>query len=44
MREGTLRFVEDRAEGLENAPALFEKLMNGANMGKAVVAVAPERA
>lgn len=42
MRDGRLRFVEDRAEGLEQAPALFEKLMNGANVGKAVVAVGAE--
>ncbi len=37
-----VKFVEDRVDGLENAPALFEKLMNGANIGKSVVAVAPE--
>jgi len=39
-----LKFAEDRAEGLENAPALFERLMNGQNRGKAVVTVAPEQA
>lgn len=39
---GKLNFAEDRAEGLENAPALFERLMDGRNIGKAVVAVAPE--
>lgn len=37
-----LRFVEDRADGLENAPALFEKLMSGANIGKSIVVVAAE--
>ncbi|MEO0981034.1 MAG: NADP-dependent oxidoreductase [Pseudomonadota bacterium] len=44
IADGRLKFVEDRAEGLEAAPALFEKLMDGRNRGKAVVAVAPERA
>jgi NADPH-dependent curcumin reductase CurA len=36
----TLRFVEDRVTGLENAPMLFGKLMRGENVGKAVVTVA----
>jgi NADPH-dependent curcumin reductase len=35
----TLKFAEDRAVGLENAPALFERLLDGANVGKAVVTV-----
>ncbi len=39
---GTLNVAEDRAEGLEAAPALFERLMRGQNIGKAVVSVAPE--
>jgi NADPH-dependent curcumin reductase len=34
-----LRYVEDRVDGLENAPMLFEKLMRGENIGKAVVTV-----
>jgi NADPH-dependent curcumin reductase len=38
-----VRFVEDRAVGLENAPQLFEKLMNGENIGKSVVVVAAEQ-
>ncbi len=42
VRAGQLRIAEDRAEGLENAPALFERLMNGASVGKAVVSVSPE--
>ncbi len=42
IANGQLKFAEDRADGLENAPALFEKLMNGQNKGKAVVSVAPE--
>ena len=37
-----LRYIEDRRDGLENAPALMERLMNGANVGKAIVAVNPD--
>lgn len=44
IQSGDLRFAEDRAVGLENAPALFEKLMDGRNVGKAVVQVAAEQA
>jgi NADPH-dependent curcumin reductase CurA len=44
IREGRLAVREDRASGLENAPALFERLMRGENVGKAIVAVGPERA
>lgn len=43
IASGRLKFAEDRADGLENAPALFERLMNGKNKGKAVVTVAPEQ-
>jgi len=43
IANGQLKFAEDRADGLENAPALFERLMNGKNRGKAVVSVAPEQ-
>ncbi|MCG8442888.1 MAG: NADP-dependent oxidoreductase [Caulobacterales bacterium] len=43
VAEGRLRFAEDRREGLESAPALMERLMNGANVGKAVVTVSPEQ-
>ncbi len=43
-RAGRLKVKEDRAEGLENAPAHFLKLMRGENIGKAIVAVGPERA
>lgn len=42
VSSGQMRCVEDRAEGLESAPAHFEKLMNGANIGKSLVVVAPE--
>ncbi len=44
MREGRLKIKEDRADGLENAPAHFLKLMRGENIGKAIVAVGPEKA
>ncbi|MEM8920540.1 MAG: NADP-dependent oxidoreductase, partial [Pseudomonadota bacterium] len=43
VTSGSLKFVEDRMDGLETAPALFEKLMNGQNMGKCVVGVASEQ-
>ncbi|MFN3959032.1 MAG: zinc-binding dehydrogenase [Parvularculaceae bacterium] len=39
IREGRLAVTEDRVEGLENAPGLFEKLMRGENVGKAIVRV-----
>lgn len=42
VASGQIAFAEDRVDGLENAPALFEKLMDGQNRGKAVVSVAPE--
>jgi NADPH-dependent curcumin reductase CurA len=37
VREGKLAYAEDVAEGLDAAPALFERLMAGRNVGKAVV-------
>ncbi|MCR9128034.1 MAG: NADP-dependent oxidoreductase [Alphaproteobacteria bacterium] len=39
VRSGALTIAEDRAEGLEAAPAVFERLMDGANVGKALVAL-----
>jgi NADPH-dependent curcumin reductase len=39
ITSGQLRYAEDRVVGLENAPMLFEKLMRGENIGKAVVTV-----
>ena len=36
---GKLRIHEDKVVGLENAPALMDKLMRGKNIGKAVVEV-----
>lgn len=37
VASGEIRFVEDIAEGLENAPAAFIGLLDGKNMGKQVV-------
>lgn len=42
IASGALRFAEDRVEGLESAPALFERLLDGHNVGKAVVGVGQE--
>jgi len=37
VASGKLRIREDKVIGLENAPALMDKLMRGKNVGKAVV-------
>ena len=42
IRDGKLTIAEDWAEGLSEAPALFEKLMDGRNIGKCIVRVADE--
>lgn len=42
VKSGQINICEDRVNGLEQAPALMEKLMDGANVGKCVVVVAPE--
>lgn len=39
VRSGQLKVAEDRAQGLDAAPALFERLMRGANVGKCIVDV-----
>jgi NADPH-dependent curcumin reductase CurA len=44
VKAGKLNFHEDRAEGLENTPAHFAKLMSGKNVGKAMVTIGPEKA
>jgi NADPH-dependent curcumin reductase CurA len=43
LREGRLSYREDRSEGLAAAPAAFHRLMSGANVGKSLVVVGPER-
>jgi len=42
VKDGRLKFHEDRAEGIENTPAHFAKLMSGQNVGKAMVVIGPE--
>lgn len=44
IRDGRLAFAEDPASGLDEAPALFAKLMRGANVGKPIVTVSEENA
>ena len=44
LREGRIHYLEDRTEGLENAPAAFSRLMHGDNVGKAIVVVSDEAA
>lgn len=39
VKSGAVTIVEDRTAGLESAPALMEKLVNGQNVGKCVVAL-----
>lgn len=42
IREGKITYVEDIAEGLENAPKALIGLFSGRNIGKQVVLVARE--
>lgn len=42
IKQGRVKFREDRSEGLETAPAAFRKLISGENFGKSVVVVGPE--
>lgn len=42
LADGRMRYREDRALGLEAAPAAFCRLMRGANTGKSLVVVGPE--
>ncbi len=44
VRDGRLQVAEDIVNGLENASALFEKLMDGRNIGKCLVKVSDEAA
>lgn len=41
---GRLRYLEDRAEGIVEAPAAFARLMRGDNVGKSLVVVGAEDA
>lgn len=42
LRAGRIRYLEDRTEGIENAPLAFSRLMQGKNVGKAIVVVTNE--
>ncbi|MEO1034101.1 MAG: NADP-dependent oxidoreductase [Pseudomonadota bacterium] len=42
VADGSIRFLEDRADGLDAAPAHFARLMRGQNFGKALVVIGPE--
>jgi NADPH-dependent curcumin reductase CurA len=42
VAEGKIKFFEDRADDLLKAPEHFVKLMNGQNVGKAMVTIGPE--
>jgi len=44
LRSGSIRFLEDRAEGIGATGAHFVRLMRGANVGKSLVVLGPERA
>ncbi|CAM3816165.1 zinc-binding dehydrogenase [Litorimonas haliclonae] len=39
VKSGKVAYIHDEVSGLEKAPALMEKLMNGKNVGKCVVAL-----
>ena len=42
LRAGEVSYLEDRTKGLENAPEAFSRLMQGRNVGKAIVVVGSE--
>lgn len=42
VRDGRIRYREDRVTGIENTGAHFARLMRGENFGKALVVLAPE--
>ena len=42
LRDGRIKYLEDRTQGLENAGAAFSRLMHGDNVGKSIVVVADE--
>lgn len=43
LRDGRIRYREDRATGISAAGAQFSRLMRGENVGKALVVLGPER-
>ncbi len=44
VREGKVKYKEFVTEGLESAPAAFMGLLKGANFGKQLVRVGPDKA
>jgi NADPH-dependent curcumin reductase CurA len=44
VREGKVKYKEFVTEGLDSAPAAFMGLLKGANFGKQLVRVGPDRA
>jgi len=44
IRDGKVRYKEDRVAGIENTGAHFSRLMSGRNFGKALVVIGPESA
>ena len=42
LRDGKIQYLEDRTQGLENAPEAFSRLMRGDNVGKALVVASDE--
>jgi NADPH-dependent curcumin reductase CurA len=43
LKAGKLKYREDIAEGLENAPRAFIGMLQGRNLGKQLARIAPER-
>ncbi len=43
VQAGKIKYIEDRAEGIEQTGAHFERLMSGQNFGKALVVLGPEK-
>jgi NADPH-dependent curcumin reductase CurA len=43
LESGKLAFHEDASEGLDSAPAQFERMLKGQHLGKAIVRVAADR-
>jgi NADPH-dependent curcumin reductase CurA len=41
VTDGRIRYHEDVTDGLENAPAAFIGMLEGRNLGKVLVRVAP---
>ncbi|MDH3511085.1 MAG: NADP-dependent oxidoreductase [Gammaproteobacteria bacterium] len=42
VREGKIKYKEDRVQGIENTGTHFERLMSGHNFGKALVVISDE--